>query len=466
MIKRFIIFAISIVCSLGPLSNITAAEAATNLDQLLQQVKEGKSKESKENKTREQEFERDKARQIERLKKIKTMRTVAEARSKQMEDQFEANELQVVQLEETFTTRLGTLKELFGVLQQAAGDARGQFENSLTNIQYPDRGEFLTSFAEKMGSSSQLASIEEIERLWFELQREMTESGKVVKFPTTVIAENGDEVQKDIIRVGVFNIIADGKYLKYTKETGNVLVMQRQPKDRFVNTAVAIQNTNDGLVMFGLDPSRGQILSQLVKEPTLQEYREKGGPVGEVIIWMGIIAILIAVLKLIWLTFISMQVAVQKHRVQKPSRLNPLGRVLQVYHDNPKLDIETLELKLSEAVLKETSKLGRWNMLLKVIAVVAPLMGLLGTVVGMIITFQAITLFGTGDPKLMAGGISTALVTTVLGLCVAIPIVLLHTIVSGRSKRLTQILEEQAAGMVASQSEKQHQSNPVATVVA
>lgn len=462
MKKSFIISAIYLIAfSLGSLSSIAAAEAANNLDQLLQQVRDGKIKESKQNKAREQEFEREKARQTGRLKEIKAMHTAAETRSQQMEGQFDANELQITQLEVTFTKRLGTLKELFGVLQTAAGDARGQFEDSLTNIQYPERSEFLTAFAEKMGSSSQLASIDEIERLWFELQREMTESGKVVKFQTTVITENGDEVQKDIIRVGVFNIIADGKYLEYTKETGNVLVMQRQPKDRFVNTAVAMQNAKGGLVMFGLDPSRGQILSQLVKEPTLQEYREKGGPVGEVIIWMGIIAMVIAVLRLIWLTYISILVAVQKQRVQKPSRWNPLGRVLQIYHNNPNLDIETLELKLGEAVLKETAKLSRWNMLLKVIGMVAPLMGLLGTVVGMIITFQAITLFGTGDPKLMAGGISTALVTTVLGLCVAIPTVLLHAIVSGRSKRLVQILEEQAAGMVASQSEKQHQSDPV-----
>jgi len=95
-------------------------------------------------------------------------------------------------------------------------------------------------------------------------------------------------------------------------------------------------------------------------------------------------------------------------------------------------------------------------MFLKIIAVVAPLLGLLGTVTGMIITFQAITLFGTGDPKLMAGGISTALVTTVQGLCVAIPTVLLHTLVASRARRLNQILEEQAAGMVAVQSERRH----------
>ncbi len=92
--------------------------------------------------------------------------------------------------------------------------------------------------------------------------------------------------------------------------------------------------------------------------------------------------------------------------------------------------------------------------LIQVISVVAPLLGLLGTVIGMILTFQAITLFGTGDPKTMAGGISTALMTTVLGLCVAIPMVLLHSIVNARSKGVLLVLNEQSAGILAEQAEK------------
>ena len=148
-------------------------------------------------------------------------------------------------------------------------------------------------------------------------------------------------------------------------------------------------------------------------------------------------------------------VSAQARDVAHPTN-NPLGRVLQIYHDNPTADVETLELKLSEAILKETPKITRLLMFLKIIAVVAPLLGLLGTVPGMIITFQAITLFGTGDPKLMAGGISQALVTTVLGLGVAIPTVLMHTLVFSRAKRVTQVLEEQATGLVAEHSERQH----------
>jgi len=117
------------------------------------------------------------------------------------------------------------------------------------------------------------------------------------------------------------------------------------------------------------------------------------------------------------------------------------------------MDPETLELKMAEGVMRETPKLESGLTLLKIIAAVAPLMGLLGTVTGMIITFQAITIFGAGDPKAMAGGISSALVTTVLGLLVAIPTVLLHTLVNGRAQRVIHLLTEQATGIIAEHSE-------------
>jgi biopolymer transport protein ExbB len=119
------------------------------------------------------------------------------------------------------------------------------------------------------------------------------------------------------------------------------------------------------------------------------------------------------------------------------------------------VDVETLELKLDEAILKNTPALERFLTMIKVLAVVAPLLGLLGTVTGMINTFQAITLFGTGDPKLMANGISQALVTTMEGLWVAIPLTFLHALVASRSRSIINTLEEQAAGIVAVHAEKQ-----------
>jgi biopolymer transport protein ExbB len=442
------------VATLSLSTGVLAQEKGPTLDQLLEQVKQGLREQSAQDKQRIQEFLRDKAKQQALLQQAQRDRDALEKESTRMEHQFDENEAQVATLNDTLNKRLGSLKELFGVLQQAAQDARGTFEASLTNIQYPDRIKFLADLAKKMGQTSKLASLEEIERLWYELQREMTESSKVVRFPATVITVNGDEVKEDVIRVGLFNIIGNGKYLQYESDTGKLIELARQPKSRFLETAENLTRAKSGKVKFGIDPTRGQLLGLLVQEPTLRERIDQGGTIGYITIALGIFGLVIAILRLIQLTLIGVQVAAQKRNKNKPSTNNPLGRVLKVFYENPKIDTESLELKLGEAVIKETPKLVRFNTLLKVIAVVAPLLGLLGTVTGMIITFQAITLFGTGDPKLMAGGISQALVTTVLGLCVAIPTVLLHTLVSGRSRRIIEILEEQATGMVAEFSEK------------
>ena len=159
-----------------------------------------------------------------------------------------------------------------------------------------------------------------------------------------------------------------------------------------------------------------------------------------------------AIWRLLVLSMMSSKVSSQL-KSSTANTNNPLGRVLKLHEDNPNMDTETLELKLSEQILKETPSIENSLTLLKIISAVAPLMGLLGTVVGMIITFQAITIFGAGDPKAMAGGISGALVTTVLGLLVAIPTVLLHTIVNGRAQRIIHILNEQSTGLIAEHTE-------------
>ena len=434
---------------------VSAQEAPLSLDQLLERVKSGRIQDNKDNAARIKAFNADKARQTQLLSDVKALRSREEARSKTLETSFEENDKRIIDLELALKERLGSLKELFGVLQQAAGDARGQFENSLTHVQFPDRSQFLTELAQKMGQGNRLASLEEIERLWFEIQREMTESGRVARFTAPVITQTGDEVSKEVVRVGAFNVISGDKYLQFVPETGRLVELGRQPQQRYTDRAAEFAAAQSGQQAFALDPSRGQILSLLVQAPNLRERIDQGGVVGYVIIALGALALLVALERLITLTITGLRVAAQRRNLDSPGN-NPLGRVLKVYQANPGADIETLELKLSEAILRETPRINRMLMFLKIIAVVAPLLGLLGTVTGMIITFQAITLFGTGDPKLMAGGISQALVTTVLGLCVAIPTVLMHTLVASRARRLGQVIEEQTAGMIAMQSERQH----------
>ncbi len=435
------------------LGNTAYAAQAVSMDELLQQVKTGRVKDAAENKARIAEFQKNRGRQQQLIRNMEAEQARQEQISQQLETVFEINDAEIIDLERALQERLGELKELFGVLQQAAGDARGNFDSSVTQIQFPDRGEWLTGFAQKMGSTTRMPTLEEIERIWFELQREMTESAKVVKLNTTVINANGEEEQRDVIRVGLFNVVSDGNYLEYVPETGRLVELQRQPAGRYTGRAEDLQDASGGMNAFAVDPTRGQLLALLVQSPDLMERIAQGKQVGYVIIALGIVGLAIALWRLLALSTTAAKVNRQTKNLEQAGN-NPLGRVLKIAHDNPNSDVEGLELKLGEQILKETPKFNSMLPFLKIISVVAPLLGLLGTVTGMIVTFQAITLYGAGDPKLMAGGISTALVTTVLGLVVAIPTVFLHTLVQSRAKRLTQILQEEAAGMLSERAER------------
>jgi len=426
-------------------------QAAKDLDELLKMVEEGRARDEGVQRAREAEFRAAHDRQQEMLADARRQLRDAERRSLELENLYNQNDLRIVDVTEQLDRRMGSLKELFGVMQQVTGDTRAFLDISVTSAQYRGRTDFLAGLNAKLASDAALPSIEDIEHLWFLMQQEMTETGKVVKFPATVIAKDGREVQEDVVRVGGFNLVTDGKYLQYTPETGNLSELGRQPQGRFTKTTSDLLKASSGSVAFGIDPTRGQILATYLDRPALRERIGQGGIIGYVIIGLGIVGLLMSLERLVSLGLASQKVSAQL-KSDKPGQDNPLGRVLLVAEEFKDSGIETLELKLGEAVFREVPRLTRSLLFIKIISVVAPLLGLLGTVTGMIVTFQAITLFGTGDPKLMAGGISTALVTTVLGLTVAIPVVLLHTLVSGRSKRILHILQEQSAGIVATRS--------------
>ena len=424
-----------------------------NLDALLKTLEQGKSAQSEQNKQREQEFAARQNEQVQMLKNTQAKRNQMLSESERLETQFEENEIKLANLTDTLSKRMGSLKELFGVLQQVAGDSSNKFATSVVSAQLPGRSTFMDELAQKMGSTSKLASIEDIEKVWFELQREMTEQGKVSRFNTDVIVDGGNKVQKEVVRVGAFNLISDGQYLEYTPSTNTISQLTRQPSSRFTATAADLQQANTGVVPFALDPTGGSILGLLVQAPDTSEQVHQGGAVGYVILGVGLLALLIALERFVSLLLMGGKIRRQlKDDTARDD--NPLGRVMKVKDQYPNVAYDTLELKLSEAILREMPKITRNLTLIKIISVVAPLLGLLGTVTGMINTFQAITLFGTGDPKLMAGGISQALVTTVLGLVVAIPTVFLYTLLNTRSKGLLLILQEQSAGIIAERSEK------------
>ncbi len=431
----------------APAERIEVPEGLT-IEQLLERVRQGWRAERVENERREKTFRSERSRQKGLLEDARAALAAEEARSDMLEETFEQNELKIAEQEEVLASRLGTLGELFGVVRQVSGDTRSQVENSLISAQYPGRMPFL----DRLGQSKALPAIEDLEGLWAILLQEMHESAKISRFNTNVVKVSGEEVEQEVIRIGSFNAISNGEYLKWITDVGKLGEIGRQPAPKFVDTIDDLESAKDGLVRFAIDPARGQILALLVSTPSLRERIDFGGSIGYAIILLGSLTFAFGLFRLGYVTIVSRKVAAQKSASQ-PDPGNPLGRVLKIYADNRSLDTETLELKLEEQVLKESAKIESFLWLIKVVSAVAPLMGLLGTVTGMINTFQIITLFGTGDPKMMASGISEALVTTMLGLLTAIPLVLMHAVIYSMARGVTTVLEEQSTGLIATQSE-------------
>jgi biopolymer transport protein ExbB len=451
------LFSISASALLLAATSQVFAQQADTLSDLLDLVENDRVAESEDYLARVQDFEQNSNRQQEILQT--TLERVAEQETlgTQLSDNFEANEIIIRDKTEILRDRRGDLNELFGTLQGVAGDFMSTFQNSLISAQYPGRTDYLEDFINKAGSTTEQLAIPEIERFWFFMQQEMTESGKVVTYSGSVASPSGETSNRSVTRIGAFNSVSQGDYLTYSGDIGHLQVLPRQPAAGMVASANALEGASSGMIKVGIDPTGGvggQVLANLINFPTVEErVRNNSGPIGFIIIGVGIIGIFIAFLRLLILSLVSIKVRSQLKK-DKPMKNNPLGRVLAVAESNPNADTETLELKLGEAILQETPALERFLTIIKMIATIAPLGGLLGTVTGMIQVFQQITVYGAGDPTIMAGGISVALMTTVLGIVVAIPTIFMHTVVKSRADNIVHILEEQATGMIAERAER------------
>ena len=432
----------------------TEVEAPTNLDKLLELVKEGKSKEQGENKQREAEFKASRDKQDQILKSEQRELARQERIADQLEEEFRQNQEKLRVAEEAYLKQLGSLNELFGHMQSITTDSRVTFESSLTAAEFgKEREKFLGDLTQKMGESTELPTIEEIERVWYEIMREMKATGEVSRFSATVINVDGTQTECNVVRIGVYNAVCGNSYLEYVPSKGQYQFLARQPAGRYTNSAGRVSNADasSGYVSFSVDPSGpsgGALLANLVQNPSLVERINQGGIIGYIILAIGGITLLYAIYKYVMLWMMGREVQAQLAS-STPNSNNPLGRVLQVGASHMKETIDRLELKLAEAIMAERPSIERGISFVKIVSVVAPLAGLLGTVTGMIVTFQQITLFGTGDPKIMAGGISQALVTTVLGLVVAIPTTLAHSFLQSSARSVVDVLEEQATGIVA-----------------
>jgi biopolymer transport protein ExbB len=445
--------------TLGLMVTGAQAQNKTSLDQLLKEVRQAATQSSKENQQRINEFKQQRNQQSQLLSQARARLQALEARTEELKTEFDENEILLADLETTLAERSGNLGEMQGTVKVLAGDLRSAIQESLTSAELDN--ERLT-FLNELASQTKLPNIKDLRELWYALQHEIVAEGKISKFNAKVRDEAGEiEPNVPVTRVGVFNAFDDqGNFLvwKAADQTGTgegeLQRLLKQPSSKFSSMAKNFVNAGEGeLVQTPVDYTRGTILQLVVQTPSIKEKVKQGGLVGYVILALGALGLILGLIKFFMLLASGSKIKSQLKKKQ-PNQNNALGRIMTVYTENPDADVETMELKLDEAIIRETGPLESGLPFIKVLYVIAPLLGLLGTVVGMIQTFQMITLMGTGDPKSMAGGISMALVTTVLGLVVAIPLTVLHSVLQSMAKKQTQVLEEQSAGIIANMAEK------------
>ena len=426
----------------------SAARAADTLDELLDQTRKARAERTQVNAEREKRFLADRDQQARLLDEARRERDAEEARGRDLSAQFDANELKLKELEGLLKSREGNLGELFGVTRQVAGDVSSVFLNSLTTARFPERDELLA----KLAKAKSLPSIVELEQLWFEMQREMTETGRVARFKTKVVTAEGTPADAEVVTIGGFIAMSDGKYMSYLPGLKQLSVLSRQPGSELTGIAADVQEAQDGYVKAAVDPSRGVLLSLYVQRPDVIERIQHGEAVGYIIIAIGVIAALCALYQFLYLVRVRLAVNGQLRKLDTPTGDNPLGRVLRSFRGDPariEEEAEVAELRISEAVLREVPALERFQAFLRLAVAAGPLLGLVGTVIGMIITFQSITESGSSDPKLMANGIGQAMIATVLGLGIAIPLLFANAGLASLSRSIVQVLDEQSTGLLA-----------------
>lgn len=426
---------------------------AANAD-LVQQTAAAQKESAKTNSARESRFSETEQQLSEKLKVLKSQRLALEAETDALSDTFSDNEQTLASLEETLRLEAGSLGEVFGVVRQVGRELNSEQAGLPAAIGTP-----LASSLDTISDASALPSLAILQSFAQGLEKTLTNSAHIGQITLDVRDDNGAIAPEAVTRVGNVALLNDKGYLDWdaSSQQANTLPQVHGVKPP------QVQALNAG-EMIALDPSRGEVIKRLADKPTLQQRIAQGGLVGGVIIALLCVGIAIALVRGAVMFRARAQMNAQLKVPRKPAD-NPLGRVLKVYYDEPDRALETLELRLLEAVMDEQEGFEKGLSMLKLLAALAPMLGLLGTVTGMIETFQVITEYGNGNPSIMAGGISTALITTVMGLVAAIPLLLAHNVLSSQADTLRGMLEKTGVSLIAEQAEMNHDIMPVGQAV-
>lgn len=442
---------VAVVASLMFAAVPASGQTISSIGDLLNKVRQDAQTTRAENQQREAEFRQKRDQQASLLASARNELAALERKARQVQSTFDANQGQIDSLTEELKAAQGDFGEVFGLARSKAGEFKATLDSSLITSQYPNRTEVLGRVSE----SKALPSTDDLNAIWQSMLGEIRAQRQVTQYQARVANQN-DGAEQAVMRVGPFAVFtADGSsFLEYVpaEETGDITLVNlpKPPSGDIQSAAKDVAGASAGNMVYApVDPTRGALLKSFERFPTMSERLAQGGVIGAIVFYVITLGGgLFGLILLVRLFLTSSAVRAQKRKAQ-PSKSNPLGRIMMAYEGAKDRDTETVELKLDEAILQESPKLEFGLNPLKLLAGIAPLMGLLGTVTGMIKTFQAMMIYGTGDPQLMAGGISEALVTTMLGLIGAIPLLILHSFCSSMARSVQGTLEEQSAGIVA-----------------
>ncbi|EGR2433764.1 TPA: MotA/TolQ/ExbB proton channel family protein [Vibrio cholerae] len=424
------------------------ASVANASNSLVQQATQEKAQQQQHNQQREAGFVQT-AQELQAAKaELLAERNRLQKEADQLSSQFSDNENTLARLEETLRLETGSLGEMFGVVRQNAKELQSELDQSVTGVEPRAHQQSIDDVV----AAKTLPSMAQLRGLWQAMSEEIRASGQVQTTEIQWLNGQGETQTVPALRLGSLGLISEQGYVKWDNARQQALSYQQLPSD--FPTFSHIRTLVDGdVVTMKVDPSRGVLLEQLALTPTLSQRLQAGGAIGNVILVLLGVGLIIALYRGAILATLRQKIKAQLKNPEQPGN-NPLGRILAVYNKEQQRSVEALELRLLEAVVDEQNHLETGLSMLKLLAALAPMLGLLGTVTGMIETFQVITQFGNGDPKVMAGGISMALVTTVEGLIAAIPLLLAHNILSAQAEAIRNILEKQGIGLVAQQAER------------
>ncbi|WP_399425544.1 MotA/TolQ/ExbB proton channel family protein [Vibrio campbellii] len=414
-------------------------------DTLLQKAQQENRQQQSHNVARESGFKQTQQELQAMKNKLVAERAALQAEADTLGVTFSENEAELAQLEEKLRLETGSLGELFGVVRQNAKELEAELKHSVTGV---DANSYQQNIDDIVAAKS-LPTLPQLEAMWRSMEEQVKASGELANVSFSLLDGEGREQTVDGVRLGSMALLDDAGYVKWNGQRGDAINYLRQPENG--PTASSVKAGEIDAVV--IDPSRGILLEQLANSPTMADRLNAGGVVGKIILGLLAIGLIIALVRGVLLMIARQKIAKQLKNPAQPED-NPLGRILAVYQKDKHRSVEALELRLLEAVVDEQTHLEKGLSMLKLLAALAPMLGLLGTVTGMIETFQVITQFGNGDPKVMAGGISMALVTTVLGLVAAMPLLLAHNVLSSQAENIRNILEKQGIGLVAEQAER------------